>query len=182
MKLFRTPAFFMNLLTETFADDNFRAFCIMIIVLTVQFANVFYIMNQERGGGFKGIDGSNIINDEIYSEDLDYGVINALIYSYKIALGDFSTTKFMGLNREVIWIFFVAATFLLQITFLNMLIAIMGNTFDHVLDNKQESSMKERISILADFRLLIRALKLDSEFSYLFVLQREHHDHLSNEW
>ena len=63
-----------------------------------------------------------------------------------------------------------------------MLIAIMGNTFDHVLDNKQESSMKERISILADFRLLIRALKLDSEFSYLFVLQREHHDHLSNEW
>ena len=42
--------------------------------------------------------------------------------------------------------------------------------------------MKERISILADFRLLIRALKLDSEFSYLFVLQREHNDHLSNEW
>lgn len=63
-----------------------------------------------------------------------------------------------------------------------MLIAIMGNTFSHVLDNKQESSMKERISILADFRLLIRALKLESEFSYLFVLTRENNDNANNEW
>ena len=52
MKLFRTPAFFINLLTETFADDNFRAFCLMTIVLVVTFANVFYIMNQERGSDF----------------------------------------------------------------------------------------------------------------------------------
>ena len=78
--------------------------------------------------------------------------------------------KFLGVNSTFIWIFFVLAAFLLQITFLNMLIAIMGNTFSHVLDNKTESSMKERISILSDFRIVLRALKLDSEFSYLFVL------------
>ena len=53
MKLFRTPAFFINLLSETFSDNNFKAFMIMMIVLTVLFANIFFIMNQERGGEFK---------------------------------------------------------------------------------------------------------------------------------
>ena len=113
MKLFRTPAFFINLLSETFADDNFKAFIIMMTVLTVLFANVFYIMNQERGGEFKEIDGNMVLNDEIYSKDLDNGFINALIYSYKLALGDFTTTKFVGVNSEVMWIIFIAAAFML---------------------------------------------------------------------
>lgn len=45
MKLFRTPAFFINLLSETFVDDNFKAFCIMMLVLVVMVTNVYYIMN-----------------------------------------------------------------------------------------------------------------------------------------
>ena len=121
------------------------------------------------------------LNQELYTEDLDLGLVNAFIYVYKITLGDFSTNKFLGLNSEFIWLLFFLATFLLQIVFLNMLIAIMGNTFQYVLDNKQESSMKERISILSDFRLLIRALKLDSEFSYLFILEKDQ-DSLESEW
>ena len=61
-----------------------------------------------------------------------------------------------------------------------MLIAIMGNTFSQVMDTKAESSMKERISILADFRLLMRSLKLDSEFQYLFVLDKDTDNNLGN--
>ena len=64
----------------------------------------------------------------------------------------------------VIWVVFILATLITQVTFLNMLIAIMGDTFSHVMDNKEESSMKERVSILADFRLLLRSLGIDSEF------------------
>ena len=143
--------------------------------------NVFYIMNQERGGEYAYSKNDLSHNEELYTEDLDLGLVNAFIYVYKITLGDFSTNKFLGLNSEFIWLLFFLATFLLQIVFLNMLIAIMGNTFQFVLDNKQESSMKERISILSDFRLLIRALKLDSEFSYLFILEKDQ-DSLESEW
>ena len=95
-------------------------------------------------------------------------------------MGDFSTKQYYGNNSTFIWIIFMIATFLLQITFLNMLIAIMGNTFSQVMDTKAESSMKERISILADFRLLMRSLKLDSEFQYLFVLDKDTDNNLGN--
>ena len=42
-----------------------------------------------------------------------------------------------------------------------MIIAIMANTFDYVMERKQQASMKERISFIADFRFLLRALKLE---------------------
>ena len=41
------------------------------------------------------------------------------------------------------------------------------------MDNKEESSMKERVSILADFRLLLRSLGIESEFKYVFVLEKD---------
>ena len=63
-----------------------------------------------------------------------------------------------------------------------MLIAIMGDTFSHVMDNKEESSMKERISLLTDFRLLLRSLRLDSEFQYLFVLEKDVDTGAGNQW
>ena len=62
--------------------------------------------------------------------------MNSLIYSFKLSLGDFSTAGYRGDNQGVTWIVFVLATFLLQITFLNMIIAIMANTFDHVMEKK----------------------------------------------
>ena len=137
----------------------------MVLILT--FTNVFYIMNQERGKPFQYTDLSGNSHEyELYGADIEgrAGFLNSFIYMYKLTLGDFSTKYYLGMNAEVLWIIFFAATFLLQITFLNMLIAIMGDTFSHVMDNKEESSMKERVSILADFRLLLRSLGIDSEF------------------
>ena len=50
------------------------------------------------------------------------------------------------------------------------------------MDSKEESSMRERISILADFRLLMRSLRLDSEFQYLFVLEKNADSSHGNQW
>lgn len=54
-----------------------------------------------------------------------------------------------------------------------MLIAIMGNTFQQVMENKQRSAMKERIKIISDFRLVLGWLtrKQDSEFQYIFEVR-----------
>ena len=52
-----------------------------------------------------------------------------------------------------------------------MIIAIMANTFEFVMERKQQTSMKERISILADFRFLLRAMRLEQEFPYIIVVK-----------
>ena len=101
----------------------------------------------------------------------DQSFLNAVIYSFKLSLGDFSTAGYRGNNQGSTWLVFVLATFLLQITFLNMIIAIMANTFEFVMERKQQTSMKERISILADFRFLLRAMRLEQEFPYIIVVK-----------
>ena len=55
----------------------------------------------------------------------------------------------------VIWLTFIATTFITQITFLNMLIAIMGDTFARVSEVKEQSALNEKIKILSDFVIIV---------------------------
>ena len=59
--------------------------------------------------------------------------------------------------------FFFAATFLSQITMLNMLIAVMGDTFDRVMENKDINSIKSKLELSADLVAILR--NRDSECS-----------------
>ena len=42
----------------------------------------------------------------------------------------------------------MVGTFLIQITFLNMLIAIMGDTYDKVTEVRQLTALKERVELM----------------------------------
>ena len=61
------------------------------------------------------------------------------------------------------------ATFLTQITFLNLLIAIMGDTFDRVSEVKEQSALAEKIKIIADYIVVVREADVDSDM-FLFAI------------
>lgn len=74
-----------------------------------------------------------------------------------LSLGEFDTESF-GLEGGdiLVWIIFIITTFITQITFLNMLIAIMGDTFARVSEIKDQSALVEKIRILADYVIVVR--------------------------
>ena len=173
MRLFNNFAFFINLLSRTFSDKYFVSFMTMLIILTLAIANMVYIFNKKRGDyyeDFQSWDDRNLVNKRIFEEDMQSNFMSAIIFAYKLCLGEFETSGFPGHHERELWIIFFIATFLLQITFLNMLIAIMSNTFDRVMETKQQSAMRERIAILADFRLVLRKLLFNKDFSYIYVI------------
>ena len=45
---------------------------------------------------------------------------------------------------------FLVSTLFTSLTMLNMLIAIMGDTFDHAMENKHVNSMQTKLQILGD--------------------------------
>ena len=58
-----------------------------------------------------------------------------MIHTYLIGLGDFTTDDYEArgsLQMQVVWVLFLAATFLIQLTFMNMLIAIMSDVYSQV--------------------------------------------------
>ena len=63
MRLFTPTAFFMNLLSQTFADIG--EFAIMLILIITAFANMMFVLNQKRIG--EGVDDKH----RLYGKDLD---------------------------------------------------------------------------------------------------------------
>ena len=61
--------------------------------------------------------------------------MNTIMSTYLLSLGEFDFENFGvrgGVSNAILWICFVFGTFLLQITFMNMLVAIMSEVFNEV--------------------------------------------------
>jgi len=98
-----------------------------------------------------------------------------VIWSYKLGLGEFDTDGFAGENQLWLWVIWLMATFLLQITFLNMLIAIMSDTYAKVTEVSEQSAMTEKINILSDFHLVLKKFDLKMNFQYIFKIKKRVH-------
>ena len=65
------------------------------------------------------------------------------------------------------WIMFILVTFFAQVIVFNLLIAIMGNSYNKVEASKESSGLRQKIKLLCDY---IRLLKDDKISNYLIVL------------
>ena len=88
-----------------------------------------------------------------------------MINQYLLSLGDFVDT--LGGYEEhpqsvLVWLIFLVTTFVTQITMLNMLIAIMGNTFDNVIEKKSLHAIQTRLSILGEYKNIVNRVKKDA--------------------
>ena len=97
-----------------------------------------------------------------------WNTVNTLFNQYLLALGEFGLDSMSAgsPNMVVVVGLFIAATFLTQVTIFNMLIAIMGDTFGKVTEIKEQSGLKEKINILADFVWIIPDDETQSRYVY----------------
>jgi len=99
---------------------DIRIFLLIFFIAIFAFANFYYVI--EKGNK----------NDKVVEDfDGDYG--GAIVYTYMQALGELGNDNFgKSAFPSLYWIIFFMSTILLTITMLNLLIAIMGDTFDRV--------------------------------------------------
>ena len=60
---------------------------------------------------------------------------------------------------------------MIQITFLNMLIAVMSNTYDRVSEDDETNTMRSKIELLNDYRWINGLFNLDRAFQYIFIVR-----------
>ena len=65
-------------------------------------------------------------------------------------MGDFNKDNYSEGNALVVWIFFLMATVLVQLVFMNMLIAIMGESFGRITAITEQAVMKEICVMMND--------------------------------
>ena len=93
-----------------------------------------------------------------------------------LSLGDdgdlISNSDGNTLEKELVMIFFLIGTFFTQITMLNMLIAIMGDTFDRAMENKERFGIQTKLEILSNqASVLSQSEKLSNEKHFMIVVE-----------
>ena len=98
-----------------------------------------------------------------------------VLNQYIVALGEFHTEAYLGNEyMPIVWLLFIMATFFTQITMLNMLIAIMGDTFDKVTENKKTFTTRTKLQILGDYTG--NFLKQEKKNMFLFSIEVDQED------
>ena len=109
-------------------------------------------------------------------ENLDFSSV--ALETYTFAIGNYDTSNYSGVTMP----FFIMGTILMPLILLNMLIALMGNTYNAATENAVAIDTKEKISMISEiastviqfrklFRLLLCRTKRKTSPRYLLVVE-----------
>ena len=140
----------------------------MFVMCVAMFANAIYVLNKMDPPKVNGLP-----NPPLYDGAFQEPFIDSLFNQYLVGLGEFRTDTYSEHPAHLlIYIYFTGATLFTQIMFLNMLIAIMGETFGRVSEAKDRSALMERTHLYADFMWAIRLTKALEGKRYLYVVRQ----------
>lgn len=79
-------------------------------------------------------------------------VVDSIIAMYLMSLGefDYGGNYGQGPDSKTAWVFFILGTYLTLIVFMNVLIAIMGDSYGRVSETKEQSALLEQVNIIQD--------------------------------
>ena len=76
--------------------------------------------------------------------------LDAVIHAYLTGLGDFNKDNYSEHNGLTVWMFFLMATFIVQLVFMNLMIAMMGDAYAEIMAIQEQSIMKELCEMMED--------------------------------
>lgn len=83
------------------------------------------------------------------------GFLDAFTFTYRLILGDWNTENFGGVAVPLVWILFLLCTIFNLIVMLNLLIAIISETFARVNANAISTGYKEMASLIAENHYIV---------------------------
>lgn len=167
MRLTPLTAFYIKLSLETLKD--ILQFLFLYLMLTLMFATCQLIL--QRYQNVKAARDPTTEYMEIIQTLTPSDIVNAWLSYWLLGLGEFYMDAFSeNKDSEMEWTIFVLATFITNVVFLNMLIAIMGDTFARVTENRAHNTMIEQTNFNGDF---ISVVKKDPNFDkcpFLYIV------------
>lgn len=114
-RIFRETGHLIKMIVEVVYDMRFFFYILLFTVFAFS-------------GSFTLLSLNNSDETERYVTDL----INANLKIYELVLGNFDTSNFGSANKILMWMLFITASIFLIIVMLNLLIAIISDTFERV--------------------------------------------------
>ena len=154
-RIFLSTAAMIRMILEISYDMKY--FLLVLIITIAGFGNCFLIISRNY-------DGYEFAGNTYFT---------AFLYSYQAVLGAFSLTGFAQSDKSYLQFIWFLNTMVGLIIFLNLLIAIMGDTFDRVQETTEENMLKELAKLMVENEVLINRKKLFGDAKYIIIIQEE---------
>ena len=121
----------------------------MVLIIILSFANFFFVIDRNLVLNYNG----DRRQDQTYYESYTENPIRDVVISVYMlgALGDFDSTVYRnGYDRYFAVAMFLLATFIISVVFMNMLIAIMGETFTENNEVAEQNRIREHLRFVMD--------------------------------
>jgi len=129
-----------------------RYFIFIFILAIIGFGNGIFIIYQAQ----------------TQADQVAYGnLVEAVLSIYNMALGDFSSDYAGLFGAVVLQILFLLSTMLIMIILLNMLIAIMGDTYGQVKETEEQAKLREYLQLIVDNEFLINRSEFFHDAKYI---------------
>ena len=155
-RIFSSTATIIRIVIEITYDMKY--FLLVLLLSIAAFGNWFYILAR---------------NNKEYPDFAGNSFLNSFLYSYIQALGQFDTTVFVGTDKHMYFCIFFLNTMISMIVMLNMLVAIMGDTFDRVMDTAESSMYKELAATMYENEMIMNRKRIFGDAKYIIIIQEE---------
>ena len=139
LKLFNSTAFYIRLIEITLND--IIAFLLLFFISLLIFGIPLTMLDMNRSDG-----------SEIISKVFGFWLLDAIYNQYLLSLGEFGgllESAELGAQEKLVILFFWPTTFFTMLTMLNMLIAIMGDSFAEATENADTYDVMTKFEILS---------------------------------
>lgn len=137
LRIFEGTGYLINMLIEVVKD--MRYFILVLLITIIAFANSYFTISR-----------ANDDENEFASTYID-----ALLYSYEMALGNWDLGSMGEVALPYAYILFVIATLFNTIIMLNLLIAIISDTYARVQEKRDCAQYQEKARLIFENSLLI---------------------------
>ena len=142
--------------------EDSQTFMIMLVIILLAFANFFYVVDM-------GDKDSNYVG--LYT---DNSIVNVLMEMYFVSLGNFNIGSYSnGDNSGIIWFFFIIASFVIVVVFMNLLISIMGNTLGDVQAVQEQSQIQEQAEMIIEYFVLLDMKEVFLNQKYIIYISKD---------
>lgn len=154
LRIFFATAHLVRMIIEIVYD--MRYFILIFFISVFAFANAFYILGRNMDENLAG-----------------RTFLLGFIYSYRMGLGDWDTGDFDGRDQWLLYTLWFLNSFIILIVLLNLVIAIMGDSFDRVQERSEQSLLQELTQMMRENEFLFHRNLFFRGAKYIVIIKPE---------
>eukprot|EP00347_Sterkiella_histriomuscorum_P004764 403359199 len=137
LRIYRSTGYLISMIFEVIKDMKyfFLVLFLTIVAFSDSFLSISYGNTEEKR--------------------FTHSFVDSIIYTYRMILGDFDTTEFGEVATPLVMILFLLCTIFNMIVMLNLLIAIISESFAKVTSKSDQAVYQEMASMIAENSYLI---------------------------